>query len=536
MQKLSRFRACSTVCMFLILLLMLVGFLRVADTATDASLKAAAETQNTARITVSRQRGTVFDTNMLPLTNTQSQNVTVVSPYADAQNALKGVLSAEELEALREQLTQGKPVLVNTEEAVSGYGISNVTVAVNQSAGSMASHLLGYTDNTGHGVCGVQKAFDAVLYSGSTVDVCFVQDSRGRMVEKFGTEIKFKSGAELSGVKLTIDADIQAAVEGIAHDLKRGAIVISEVGSGKIRALVSRPNYDAANVAAYLSREDSPLLNRAFCAYNVGSVFKPCVAAAAMESGVVTNRLFECTGSFTVDQKNFVCHKKNGHGMVDLYAALTYSCNTYFYSLALQTGADAICDMASVLGFGQRCYFADSLFTDKGNVPAASEHSSQRSLANLAIGQGDLMLTPVSMLTLYEAIADGGVYHSPSLVEDYVSNGKPLGVLEEPLPTRAMSAETAEKIGAALENVVENGTGLAAKPKLCTAAGKTATAQTGWIENGRFVEHSWFCGYFPADNPRYVAVIISEDTNGGGTPCSPLFARVADAVFKLKLS
>lgn len=522
-------------CMFVIMVLFLIAVLRVSTVSGDSALAEKAAEQSLVRLRVSRQRGTIFDTNLEPLTNDKTMTVTAVTPLETAVSRICPILGEEQKTVLLERASEGIPTLVKTGQSVTGEGLYNVTVAVNQSSDTLAPHLLGYTDSTGHGVCGVQKAFDKSLYSGSTVDFCYTRDGKGEIIDEFGCEVKFKEGVELGGVKLTIDADIQAAAETVADSLKRGAIVISEVGSGKIRALVSRPDYDPTNVAEYLNDPASPLLNRAFCAYNVGSAFKPCVAAAALESGAVTNRLFECVGSLMIEEKSFACHRTSGHGPLDLRLALAYSCNTYFYSLALDVGAKPIYNMASSLGFGQRHYFADSLFTERGFLPSPDELFSPRSLANLAIGQGDLMLSPVSMLTLYESIAGGGVYYKPSICEGYVDGGV-VYETERPLPTRVMSEQTAATIKNALMDVIKKGTGVSAAPKKCTAAGKTATAQTGWLDGERKVEHSWFCGFFPAEDPQYVAVILSEDTNGGGTACSPLFSRLADAIFDLKLS
>ena len=99
-----------------------------------------------------------------------------------------------------------------------------------------------------------------------------------------------------------------------------------------------------------------------------------------------------------------------------------------------------------------------------------------------------------------------------------------------------MSKGTANYLKESLMEVIKSGTGRSAEPQKCTAAAKTATAQTGWIREGKTVDHSWLCGFFPAENPKYVVVIISENTSGGGTPCGPLFSAVCDAVYSLNLS
>lgn len=537
MKKQDDIASRSAICMFLIMVMLLISALRLITVMNDENLSAAATKQTSYRLTVSRQRGTIFDTNMRSLTNDTTRTVTAVEPTDDGRNTMSRVLEIEQMKQLSEWLSDGKPVLVTTQKEIEGEGVKSITVPVNQNPDSLAVHVIGYTDSSGHGVSGLQRAFDDLLYSESTVDFLYVRDANGDIVGGFETELSGDVRIEASGIKTTIDADIQALVEEAASSLKSGAVIVSEVGTGKIRALASYPSYDVTRVADFLQDDSSPLLNRAFSAYNVGSVFKLCVAAAAMEQGVYGTMLYECTGSKTITDKVFACHKADGHGLLDLKGAITYSCNTFFYTLAENTGATAIYNMASSLGFGQRYVFADGFYTEKGNMPQPSVFgASEQSIANIAIGQGELMLTPVSLLTLYEAIACGGEYRRPTLFEGVVKNGVVIKPAEENPPTRVMTSQTADYLREGLMGVVEIGTGRSAAPVSCKAAGKTATAQTGWISNGKNVDHSWFCGFFPAEDPKYVAVIISENTSGGGTPCGPVFSRIADAIYNLKLS
>ncbi|MBR3593508.1 MAG: penicillin-binding protein 2 [Clostridia bacterium] len=532
----NRFNARTAVCMSVLFLMIFVSMLRIADVSFNENYGAAALNQTSYRLTAGWMRGTVFDTNMVPLTNQKTEVIASVLPVHGAVDDVRDVLLYETPEQLVHRLADGKPVLVRLKSEVHTKNVKSVTVRVNQTADSLACHLLGYTDGEGHGISGVQAAFDSYLYSGRTIDFLYGVSAAGDIIDEHEVSVNYDDSISQSGVRLTIDSAVQRALEQATGNLKSGAAVISEVGSGKIRGMVSYPKYDVTDVAKYLTDPSSPLINRAFCAYNVGSIFKPCVAAAALEDGVYDSSIYNCTGSREIAGKNFACHRASGHGVVDMTDAVALSCNTYFYSLAIKLGSQKIYDMASSLGFGTRYRFAENLYTEQGYLPTPEQVSpSEQSLANLAIGQGSLMLTPVSLLPLYEAIANGGVYHRPTLVEGMVENGAPQPQKEN-YPTRVMSEQTANKLKKSLYEVINRGTGTSARPTLCTAAGKTATAQTGWIKEGKAVDHSWLCGFFPADNPKYVVVIISENTSGDGTPCGPLFSAVCDAVFRLKLS
>ncbi len=522
--------------MFLLLFLFFLAALRLISVIGVESYSTVAKKQNSYRLIVSRQRGTIFDTNMKSLTNAKSKIYTAVTPTDEGKNTMSRYLDVEEMRELSKVLADGKPVLIETEKEIKGDGVMSIEVPVCEDEDTLAPHLIGYLDGDGHGVFGLEKVFDDLLYSEKTVDFLYACDAKGDLLSRFSVESVSDERITSSGVKTTIDADIQKIAEEVMEDFKSGALIVSEVGTGKIRAVVSRPDFNPVNIKDYLKDETSPLLNRAFCAYNVGSVFKPCVAAAALEQGVFGSFLYDCTGGKVIGGKNFACHNLGGHGTLGITDAIAFSCNTYFYTLGQKAGAAAVLSMANSLFFGQRHTFYQGLYTEKGNMPSEKQVLlSEQTLANTVIGQGDIMLTPVSLLTLYEAVANKGEYVMPSLIEGIVTDGVAEELAPSP-PTRVMSERTAETLKKALIDVINKGTGKAAAPKNCTAAGKTATAQTGWIIDEKAVNHSWFCGFFPAENPRYVAVIISENTSGGGTPCPPVFSALADAVYALKLS
>lgn len=523
-------------CFFILIFMLLVAVLRIITVMDTERYSLAATQQSSYKLNIARQRGTIFDANMRPLTNVDQEIYAVVSPKSDVIQKIVPYLVNETESSLRARLRQGKPVVTQVSKMVESDGVICVKTQKNINKKTLSPHLIGYTDGTGHGVSGLQAAFDEILYSEKDVSVSFVCDGMGNIIDRFEATVERDDGVVVNGIKTTIDAEIQAEVEAVTADMRSGAVLVSEVGTGKIRALASYPTFDVTKVEDYLSDPASPLINRAFCTYNVGSVFKTCVAAAALEQGTYCKMQYECVGSKVIEDKTFLCHKEDGHGLMDLKGAISQSCNTYFYTLAEKVGAEAIYNMASSLGFGQRYVFSDGLFTTQETLPSFLEvEKSLQSVANLSIGQGELMLTPISLLSLYEAVANKGIYYRPVLIESEVKGGTVVDRRQN-LPTRVMSEETATFLMQSLLDVILHGTGGAAKPQNCTAAGKTATAQTGWKIDGKNVDHSWFCGFFPADNPKYTVVIISENTSGGGTACAPLFARIADAIYNIKLS
>ena len=179
---------------------------------------------------------------------------------------------------------------------------------------------------------------------------------------------------------------------------------------------------------------------------------------------------------------------------------------------------------ASIFGFGYKKELCSGIETANEKMPDAKDLENLLSLANLSIGQGSLMASPVTLLSLYEAIACEGAYHTPTLVEGIMKNGV-TKYEKSPAKIKAMNKNSADIIKTALKKVLVDGT---AQSTLCEVdgAGKTATAQTGQRKNGREVEHSWFCGFFPFENPKYVVTILVEDSFGKEKQAMEIFKEL----------
>ena len=188
--------------------------------------------------------------------------------------------------------------------------------------------------------------------------------------------------------------------------------------------------------------------------------------------------------------------------------------------------------MASNLNFGKAIRLCDGIITAKGTLPDSQKLENLAHLANFSIGQGDFSASPVSLLPLYCAIANGGKYYMPSIIEGVTKNGT-VTKYDFGSPTRVFASQTAQKLKAALSLVVNEGTGIAAKPETVTAAGKTATAQTGKFKDGNEIKSSWFCGFFPLDNPKYAVIVFCEDQSSQTKSCAEIFAEIADRITAL---
>lgn len=488
--------------------------------------------QSTYRLTVGNVRGTVYDRNMVPLTNTESHLIAAVSPTPRAITAISAVLEGEALEGVLEGLKSGKPVLCEVPKPIDCDGIAVIKYFQTPATEAVAVHLIGYTDSDGHGAAGIQKAYDELLYSEAKAAFVYTVDGRGNILTGSTPEAESNSSVTAGGVVTTLDVNIQALVEREAEALEAGAIVVARNDTAEIAAMVSRPDFDASKLAEYLNAENSPLLNRALAAFNVGSVFKPCVAAAGLELGL-KDFCYSCTGSCEIGDRVFNCHKRSGHGELGLKGGLANSCNTYFYNFARNAGCEVICKTARALGFGTSFEICNGIYSAAGSLPTAESLTSAAALANFSIGQGELLLSPTAMLTLYCAIAGDGSYYLPTAVLATVTDGR-LKKEKKRAATRVMSRETAAALKEYLTAVITEGTGAEALPDTVTAAGKTATAQTGKYERGIEICEGWFCGFFPAEKPKYTVIVFSENTARQEKSCAEIFAALADGITELE--
>ncbi len=508
-------------CFVSMLIVMVVCGARVFVIATDEKLSEAAVNQSTRRVTIAQNRGQIFDCNGVQLTDIEKETVTVVFPCEQGIIALSEMLDGIELENGIKRLKKGDYVVVRGKTPLTTGGCEILNVPLRY--GDTATHLLGYVDNDGHGLNGIEKGLDDVLYSDSGISILYSVDSVGRMLP--GAQRTVDYGTKGGNVTLTIDGIIQKITQRAMENVSAGAAVVIDAESGEIRSMVSKPDYDRNNVAEYLTDKNSPLINRALYPYNVGSVFKPCLSVAALENHL-EDYCYDCKGAFSIGDLTFKCNKSQGHGTLDLSQALAYSCNTYFYTLGLNLKADNLYKTAKLFRFGEALDLGANIVSQKGSITDKNKlERIDAAVVNLSIGQGDLLLSPIAISTMYSAIINDGRYYLPKVIKSTEKNGKVTNY-NQSLPTVTMKKSTADIVKNQLVNALKNGTGKEAYVEGISAGGKTGTAQTGWEDNGRSILNGWFCGFYEGVTGKYVIVILKEDVKSGSADCAPIFKEI----------
>lgn len=495
---------------------------------SNESYAAEAAAQSSYTKTVAVSRPDFYDINGLPLTGTSRSESAVVFPGQSAGNLLTGYIAEENVDFYKEALLGSTPFAVKLVNSIpKEIPVTVFETKERYSSDALARHLIGYLDYSGGGVSGLEFALEEYFEQHLTETRFRVSVNANREIIESVKAVIFDEGGENEGVTLTLDRRIQFAAERIADEsFERGAIVVLDCASGEVRAMVSRPNFDQNDIAAAIAREDACLINRAVSAYSLGSVYKPVIAAAALEAGL-GDFLYECTGTIEVNENSYSCNEGKAHGELDMKTALTHSCNTYFIALGQRLGGEAIYNMAASFGFGGNMRLGEGYCLSAGNMPYKRLLINEESeLINHCFGQGKLLASPLQVAAYMNCIATGGLFFEPSVV-------KAVGSVEaEPRePHRVMSEDTASRLTEYLRSVTENGTGELGQPQYLSASGKTGTAQTGrYNADGSEAVIGWFSGFFPSESPRYVITVMVENEGYGYMTAAPVFKQLADFI------
>ncbi len=465
---------------------------------------------------VASSRGTIYDRNLVPLTNTVQQKIAAVVPDVDSMGRLYAATNGEKREELRVALESGKPFLVEVETPVSDENIETFVVSKRYEDVQPAANLIGYLEN-GKGADGIEYCFEDVLSEGQgNIDVYFAIDAVGGAISGEGMLVENTYRSEKSGVVLTLDREIQMAVEAACAEIGKGAAVVLDTQTGGVLAMASFPPIDPNDLAAEMNDENAPFLNRALCGYAPGSVFKLVGAAAALENGYDFRETYTCTGSTLVSGMEFACYEGIAHGEVNMHTALRKSCNGYFIHLAEKLGAGAILKMAESVGFGKSLELAPALYTDESVLSSEHELMNPRARANFAFGQGETLISPVQLAGAVNAIASGGEYRPPFVILGVTDeNGE---ITDNALPeySTAMQRTTANRLMAYMESTARYGTARAGAPRNGKSGIKTGTAQTGvFTEEGEEILNFWYAGYqYGKENVPGFTVVLLEETAG----------------------
>lgn len=492
----------------------------------------AADSQSVYNLTVYSTRGRIYDRHLRSLAGGRKQYRAVIIPSRDTTVRLTGALPPDKLLEIQDSLTGTVPFVCTVDDAAAdGKGAIVYPAQKRYGANCVAVHTVGYLGSDGRGASGIERAYDDYLASASgALSVRFTVDATGAGLAGIEPEVTDTTGKSVAGVVLTIDTDIQMLAEQAAKEyMDKGAVVVIEAATGKILASASAPDFEQDDIAGAIERDDGSLVNRATSAYDLGSVFKLVVAAAALESGISAEFMCECTGCVEIGVNKFHCANRNGHGEIGMEEAFARSCNIYFIELARQLGGDTILDYARRFGFGRSIVLANGYKTSAGCLPEADSLDRPAALANFSFGQGELMATPDHVAAMTAAVARGGVYIQPTVLEGIVNDRlEMIAVNERGEGVRIISEETARALTGFMRAAAEYGTAVAGDGDHVDCAAKTGTAETGIYLDGHRVMQAWYTGFFPAENPEYVVTVMVEDGESGGGSAGPVFKYIAD--------
>ncbi|MFA6130003.1 MAG: penicillin-binding protein 2 [Candidatus Omnitrophota bacterium] len=417
--------------------------------------------------------------------------------------------------------------------------------------GALASHVIGYVNEIDRwrltkledygyktkdivGFGGVEEKYDYYLRQeegGLSVEV----NHRGKFMRVLG----FEPPSNGKDVQLTLDLNIQKIAEENLSG-RKGSIILMDPQSGQVLALASYPNFNPAVfvnkrtrlIAGLFNDPDSPLINRAISSsYPLASVFKLVTASAGLELKKINlSTSFLCRGSTMIGARKFSCW--DVHGEQDIVSAIAHSCDIFFYKTGLLLGAQNIHDYALKLGFGKALGF-ELPYETAGFIPSPLWRKINKfqqwfdgDTANLSIGQGDCLVTPLQAANMMAVFANGGYLPNPYIIK--AVGNLDLAAKKKKLTRLDFKKSTFETIRRGLRLVVSDskGTGNVLSGLGVKVAGKTGTAQ---VSHG--ATHAWFAGFFPYDNPKYVICVLLEN-GGAGHAASVVAKQVIEAMDK----
>lgn len=419
-----------------------------------------------------------------------------------------------------------------------------------------ASHLLGYCKEISDaqlsrrgnyyqlgdliGFSGLEASYETMLRGQKGFEFIAV-NARGQVLGPFEdgqNDVLPKEGFDLM---LGLDAGVQAYAESLMVN-SRGAIVALDPSNGAILALVSKPDFDLSLFSGVTPYEDwtrlnndttKPMFNRAtMTRYPPGSTFKMVLASAALQEGIIDEKYrIVCHGAYRFGNRTF--HDLHVHGSTNVIEAIQRSCNVFFYQLIQKVGLEKWSEYARRFGFGQPTG-VDLGEETAGLVPTSGYFDrvygkgkwTQGYLVSLAIGQGELGVSPLQMAAFTAAIANGGTLHQPhavqfirnkftNRVEEFQHRSRPVG----------LSPEVIDLVREGMKRAVNSpgGTGATARIPDILVAGKTGTA-----ENPHGDDHSWFVGFAPYDNPKIAVAVMVENAGYGGSRAAPFAGLVME--------
>jgi len=363
---------------------------------------------------------------------------------------------------------------------------------------------------------------------------------------------------------LTVDQDLQTAAANAFGD-KAGGLVAIRPSTGEILAMISRPAFDPTEFSRgisnklwkeLISNEKRPLRDKTIQDhYSPGSVFKTVTAIAGLEEGIINeNTTFHCPGFIQVGNRIYHCHKKHGHGEVNVVKALIQSCDVFFYRVAQKfNSVDVIAKWASLLGLGKKTGIplerevSGLVPTEAWKKAKLNQEWNLGETLSIAIGQSFLLTTPIQLANLYASLANGGTLYRPYIIQEIQdTNGNTIEKFEpQALTTTRLKPKTVELIEEGLAGVVNSPKGTAYYQRLKNVeyAGKTGTVQIMRIaadkiyqrcENLKYSQrhHGIFAGFAPSHNPEIAVAIVAEHACHGSSGAAPIARAVIKTYFE----
>ncbi len=455
--------------------------------------------------------------------------------FGGAQNiVLKDNLSAADLSFLQAHRSE-LPEIDLVDGMRRQYPASAVAVHALGYVGEISESELNLREYLFHsfgsqiGKSGIERQYDRWL-TGENGSLRFLVDTTGRELATVG----FRESIPGNNLHLTIDLELQTVAE-LGLEGRKGAVVALDPRNGEILLMASSPVFDPNKfVTGFTSEEwlalnadpQTPLLNRAIQGtFAMGSVFKPIHGLAGLEAGVAgPDFRVNCPGGLSFGGHYFRCHKRGGHGTVDLRRAIAVSCDVYFYRLGHELGIDTLSRYARRAGLGALTH-VDLPDEVPGLVPSVAWKVRQTlqpwhpgETIVVSIGQGAMSVTPIQAAHAIAGLAMGGVWHRPHLVSHQQRALMDPQSRPPPPRTASIAAEDQELLRQAMWDVVNNGgTGRQARLAGVDVCGKTGTSQRVSNElrlkakREDFEDDAWFVGFAPCKNPEIVVAALLEN-------------------------
>lgn len=579
----------------LILLILVLGFgaavlrLTYLTTVQSSELQESAVDLQLADTTVSAKRGTIYDANGNVLAESASVWQVVMSPVnfkndKQRQAAAKGLSEIFDLEyndvlddtkqqshyvvvKRRIESDEREKVLELIDTLKKDYSCSGVIQLLDDykryyPKNSLASSVIGFTGSDDQGLEGIEYEYDSYL-SGTPGRIITAQNARGTdMPFRYEQNVESEDG---NNVYLTIDETIQSICEkymqkGVEDNnvLNKGVCIAMDVNTGAILAMVTTDGYDLNNPYELSAKDKKKIKstskkkqaeaesaalsnmwrNKAVAdTYMPGSVFKMCVASAALEENLVNEKTsFTCTGSISVEGETIHCSNISGHGTQNFVEAISNSCNPAFIQIGQMLGAGKF-----------RQYYQGFGFSDKTGIdlPGEAEDSFWKEgkmggvdLAVASFGQ-NFTITPIQMITACAAVSNGGYVVQPHVVSKITdSKGNVIKSVDKKIKRQVISDDTSKKMNEYLEYNTERQGAAAGYISGYKVAGKTGTTEKRGVTKveSSFSEDyiSSFCGYAPADDPQIAMLVFFDTPDGdayyGSQVSSPVFINIMSEV------